>query len=70
MSPCSVLDSPVTVAGIDIGGARKGCRLVVLRSNDILCNISSCDPELLARERNAHGAMAIGIDSPCRWAQA
>nr|NMF96458.1 DUF429 domain-containing protein [Aromatoleum toluolicum] len=68
-SPRFVLDSPLTVAGIDIGGARKGCHLVVVRGNDILCNIRSGDPEHLARTCEELGAVAVGIDSPCRWAQ-
>lgn len=63
------LDTPLTVAGIDIGGARKGCHLVVLQGNDVLCNIRSCDPEHLARKCDELGAVAVGIDSPCRWGQ-
>lgn len=68
-SPCAVLDSSLTVAGIDIGGARKGCHLVVLRGSAIVCNIRSGDPAHLARTCDELGAVAVGIDSPCRWGQ-
>ena len=62
-----VFDSSLTVAGIDIGGTRKGCHLVVLRGNDIVCSIRSGDPAHLARTCDELGAVAVGIDSPCRW---
>lgn len=61
------IDRASTVAGIDIGGDRKGCHLVVLRGNEILCNINSRSPEPLARTCLEFAAMAVGIDSPCRW---
>ncbi len=68
-SPRAVRESSLTVAGIDIGGARKGCHLVVLRGNTIVCNLPSGDPEYLARTCDEAGAAAVGIDSPCRWGQ-
>lgn len=57
----------ITVAGIDIGGARKGNHLVVLRGQDIICNINHSDPEYLARYCNELDVGVIGIDSPCGW---
>jgi hypothetical protein len=42
---------------------------VVLRGNAIVCNIRSGDPEHLARMCEEFGAVAVGIDSPCRWGQ-
>lgn len=65
----ALLDTPLTVAGIDVGGTRKGCHLVVLQGNDILLNIRSGDPEYLARKCDELGAVAVGIDAPCRWGQ-
>lgn len=56
-----------TVAGIDVGGDKKGCHLVVLRGREVLCNINSGDPDHLARQCAELGAIAVGIDSPCRW---
>lgn len=64
-----VFDSPHTVAGIDIGGTKKGCHLVVLHGNDIVCSIRSGDPDHLARTCEELGAVAVGIDSPCQWGQ-
>ncbi|MBK5914148.1 hypothetical protein CCR84_07400 [Rhodocyclus purpureus] len=61
-------ESPAIVAGIDIGGLRKGCHLVVLRGREVICNIQSGDPHELARQCNQLGATLVGIDSPCRWA--
>lgn len=61
------LDSSVTVAGIDIGGSRKGCHLVILRGREVVCSINSHDPEHLASQCNDYGAEVIGIDSPCCW---
>lgn len=56
-----------TVAGIDIGGDRKGCHLVVLRGSEILCNINSREPQELLERCMEHDTTAIGIDSPCLW---
>lgn len=36
--------SSATVAGIDIGGSRKGCHLVILSEGEIICNVNSRDP--------------------------
>lgn len=62
-------DPSGVVAGIDIGGVRKGCHLVVIRGREVLCNVKSGDPEYLARQCNEFGAVLVGIDSPCRWAR-
>jgi len=56
-----------TVAGIDVGGDRKGCHLVVLRANTIVL-VDKGSPEHVANVAVASGAIAIGIDSPCKWA--
>lgn len=48
------LDSSVTVAGIDIGGCRKGCHRVILRGHEVVCNINSRDAEYLARQCNVN----------------
>lgn len=70
MAPQYTLDPSPTVAGIDVGGVRKGCHLVVLQGKDIVCNTTSRDPAHLARMCDEFGAVAVGIDSPCRWGQA
>ena len=58
---------PFTVAGIDVGGDRKGCHLVVLSDLKIVCNVRSRDPHLLARTCEEFDVVAVGVDSPCRW---
>ena len=56
-----------TVAGIDIGGDRKGCHLVILRGTRILCNIKSRAPEYLLQTCIGLDVVAVGIDAPCQW---
>lgn len=60
-------ESPVTVAGIDIGGNRKGCHLVILRGLEVISSINSRDVEYLVGQCKEFGPEAIGIDSPCLW---
>jgi len=62
----SVHKSP-TVAGIDIGGDRKGCHLVILRDSEVICSTVSKDAQELHAACLAHDVLAVGIDSPCMW---
>lgn len=62
-----LFDTSKTVAGIDIGGNRKGCHLVVLCGNEIVCNINSNVPDDLALKCVEFDVVAVGVDSPCRW---
>jgi predicted nuclease with RNAse H fold len=55
------------VAGIDIGGDRKGNHLVVLRGTHILCNISGTTPEHMLEACVNFDVTAVGIDAPCQW---
>jgi predicted nuclease with RNAse H fold len=57
----------ITVAGIDIGGDKKGCHLVVIRGNEVLCNIKSNEPMHLAQKCIEFDALIVGVDSPCGW---
>ncbi len=57
------------VAGIDVGGDKKGCHLVVLRGTQILAHARSKDAQELAQHCRAHGAVAVGVDAPCQWAR-
>jgi predicted nuclease with RNAse H fold len=59
--------SPVIVAGIDIGGAKKGNHLVVLEGQSILCSINHPDPGYLVQQCHERDVSVIGIDSPCGW---
>ena len=56
-----------TVAGVDVGGTRKGCHLVILRGRDIVCVVKSSNPEDLYELCLRHDVTAVGIDAPCRW---
>lgn len=55
------------VAGIDVGGDRKGCNLVVLRGTQVVCSIGALAPESLLEHLLAHDVMAVGVDAPARW---
>jgi predicted nuclease with RNAse H fold len=57
----------VIVAGIDIGGAKKGNHLVVLKGQRILCSINHPDPNYLVQQCHERDVSVIGIDSPCGW---
>ncbi|KGW85293.1 DUF429 domain-containing protein [Burkholderia pseudomallei] len=55
------------VAGIDIGGVKKGCNVVFLQGNSILDSCKSKKPEHLLALCLEFGAVAVGIDAPCQW---
>jgi predicted nuclease with RNAse H fold len=55
------------VAGIDIGGDRKGCHLVILRGTRLLCQINSTRPDDMLAACLEHDVTAVGIDAPCQW---
>ncbi|WP_233805375.1 DUF429 domain-containing protein [Paraburkholderia sp. HP33-1] len=59
--------TPLTVAGIDVGGDRKGNHLVILRGTEPVCNASRTTPERMLDQCRAFGVAAVGIDAPCRW---
>jgi predicted nuclease with RNAse H fold len=60
--------APLTVIGIDVGGARKGFHAVALREGDWAGQLSSADVGELSQWCRAEmGAIAIAIDAPCRW---
>ena len=56
-----------TVAGIDVGGDRKGCHLVVLHGKSILCSTNKKTPHELVQVCSEYDVTAVGIDSPCQW---
>lgn len=55
------------VAGVDVGGERKGFHLVVLRDSGIVCSIKSRNPEDLVAQCDEFGVVAVGVDAPCKW---
>jgi predicted nuclease with RNAse H fold len=61
------MKSEQAVAGIDIGGERKGNHLVVLRGTEIVCRLRKQTPEHMLEECHQLEVSAVGIDAPCRW---
>ena len=59
-----------SVAGIDVGGDRKGCNLVILRGTAVVCSIAGAAPEDLLAHCLAYDVVAVGIDAPCVWRSA
>ncbi|MFM0170919.1 DUF429 domain-containing protein [Paraburkholderia sediminicola] len=55
------------VAGIDIGGDRKGNHLVILRDTQIVCNLRSQAPEQMVEKCLQFEVGAVGNDAPCLW---
>ena len=55
------------VAGVDIGGSRKGFHAVVLRDGAFFAQFASKDPWEIAAWCNDLGAQFIGVDAPCEW---
>ncbi len=56
------------VAGIDVGGARKGFHAVLLEGRRVVDQLNTSDEEALAQW--CLRADRIAIDAPCGWAQA
>lgn len=62
-----MMSSQRTVAGIDIGGERKGNHLVILRGTEIVCKVRSAAPQPMLDKCLEMGVTAVGIDAPCLW---
>lgn len=55
------------VAGVDVGGPRKGFHAVILQGVTILARLQTPDPAALADWISARQAQVVAIDAPCRW---
>jgi hypothetical protein len=66
MNEDDIVDSGV-VAGIDVGGKRKGCHLVILHGTRIFLRVKSSESLELLDACLAHGVQVVGIDAPCLW---
>lgn len=55
------------VAGIDVGGVKKGFHAVALRGLRVLDCFNSTDPEAIAAWCARIGARAVGVDAPAAW---
>ena len=56
-----------TVAGVDVGGAKKGFHAVALRERQILAKLRTYSAAAVADWCREQRASAVGIDAPCRW---
>lgn len=57
------------VAGIDVGGAKKGLHLVLLKGNEVLLSTKSQQPDELVQHCLRHQAVVVAVDAPCQWAE-
>jgi predicted nuclease with RNAse H fold len=57
------------VAGIDVGGPRKGFHAVALRDGQYLDKFKSRDADEMVSWCQGISATAVGIDAPCRWSE-
>lgn len=57
-----------TVAGIDVGGTKKGFHAVAVRAGKYYCRFTSTRPvEVLSWCRAEMGATLVAVDAPCAW---
>jgi predicted nuclease with RNAse H fold len=57
------------VAGIDVGGMRKGFHAVALRDGKYLAHMASRDVDAIVQWCLKQQAAAIGVDAPCCWSR-
>ncbi|WP_269502360.1 DUF429 domain-containing protein [Burkholderia sp. IMCC1007] len=55
------------VAGVDVGGDKKLCDLVILRGSTIVCRQAKIAPEALPALCVEHDVVAVGVDAPSLW---
>ncbi|HTB63789.1 MAG TPA: DUF429 domain-containing protein [Opitutales bacterium] len=55
------------VAGVDVGGSKKGFHAVVLQDGAYLDHFKSREAGAIADRCRRIGVSIIGVDSPCRW---
>jgi predicted nuclease with RNAse H fold len=61
--------SPTVVAGIDVGGPRKGFHAIALRNKDILGKFSCTDAREVANWCAQVGATVVAVDAPISWSR-
>jgi predicted nuclease with RNAse H fold len=64
------MTAPATVvAGIDVGGAKKGFHGVALSRGRYLAQFASTDAAAMVAWCREAGAAAVGVDAPARWSE-
>ncbi len=61
------MTAPLIVAGVDVGGPRKGFHAVALRDGAYMAHWASADALAIAKWCQGIGARIVGVDAPCRW---
>jgi predicted nuclease with RNAse H fold len=59
--------SSYTVAGIDIGGMKKGFHAVALREHQIAATLATRSAADVVSWCRQQEACVVGIDAPCKW---
>lgn len=70
MRPSSVSGNRLVVAGIDVGGVRKGFHCVALCNGTVLGTKTSTKPEAICDWCLEVEAQVVAVDAPCRWSSA
>ena len=61
------MSSSLIIAGVDVGGSRKGFHAVAFRDGKYLDQFTSLQTAEIAAWCRRIGAHLIGVDAPCRW---
>lgn len=61
------MGNSLVVAGVDVGGEKKGFHAVALQGGKYLEQIESREVAKIAQWCRDLGAQFIGVDAPCRW---
>lgn len=61
------MGNSLVVAGVDVGGEKKGFHAVALQDGRYLDQIESREVAKIAQWCRRLGAQFIGVDAPCRW---
>jgi predicted nuclease with RNAse H fold len=60
-------NDPAVVAGIDVGGSKKGFHGVALRQDHILDTLATRRAADAVAWCRAQRVVVVGVDAPCRW---
>jgi predicted RNase H-like nuclease len=55
------------VAGVDVGGVRKGFHAVALQDGTYIDQATSCNPEKIVSWCREVQARFVAVDAPCHW---
>jgi len=69
MSVFTQTTSKRTVAGIDVGGDRKGFHAVALNDGRFIDQKTDCDPEKIVEWCLHNQASVVAVDAPCLWSR-